>query len=254
MRSVAQFFTIAGYELIDAFRSKRAIILLILYLMGSIGASLVFINVLHKIERQTVEAMGLTPSDEPGATTRTLWKSKHFEKMMIGLVGDKELAQRLLSIPPVSLFYSWLALTFTPLLVMLMASSRIAEDVSTASVRFVLFRTSRSTWCLGKFAGQSLMLAVALLLSGLGTWGHRMDSNEIFRSRPSGLAHWALFLKGVGLCHGVPWTWTWRVAGVSFPHSCNGHGAAEYDPPQHHCRHLQLLCSQRKPGTLGYTA
>jgi len=187
----AKFFTVTCYEFVDAFRSKRAIILLILYLMGSIGACLIFINVLHKVEVEMVEAIGLTASDNPGTTTRTLWKSKHFEDMMASMLDDRELAQQLLSIPPIALFYSWLVLTFTPFLVVLLASSRIAEEVSTASVRFQLFRTSRATWCMGKLTGQALLLMLALLMSGVGTWIVAWLRMKYFDAGP---AAWFIFL------------------------------------------------------------
>ena len=39
-----QFFCVTAYELIDAFRSRRAMILLTLYLLGSVASSLFFIH------------------------------------------------------------------------------------------------------------------------------------------------------------------------------------------------------------------
>jgi len=75
-----------------------------------------------------------------------------------------------LAIPPLALFYGWLSFAFTPVLVMLTASTRIAEEIATGSVRFVMFRASRSQWCLGKFAGQTVQIFGALLLSAAGAW------------------------------------------------------------------------------------
>lgn len=167
-RPLTQFITVAAYELVDAIRSWRAIVLLVLYLLGSVVSCVFFIKVLHKVEVDLVESMGLTASSEPGRTTRVLWESKDFRKIVTRLVGNRELAEQLLSVPPIVLFYSWLSLTFAPLLVMMLASSRIAEEVYTSSIRYVLFRTERSTWILGKLTGQAIMLAVALLLSGAG--------------------------------------------------------------------------------------
>lgn len=161
---------VAGHELTDAFRSRRALVLLVLFLLGSVGSTLLFIQVLHAIEVEVVTAMGLTPSDEPGGTTAVLWESDAFRDLVAALVGNHELADRLLSVPPVALFFGWLALTFTPLLVILLTSPRIAEDIGALTARFDLTRVDRATWCLGRMGGQAVMLAAALLLSAAGTW------------------------------------------------------------------------------------
>ena len=165
-----QIRIVAANELADAVRSRRAIVLLFLYLAGSAAACALFVHVLHRIEIRLVETMGLTPSDTPGSATRTLWQSSHFRQILGDLVGDRALARRLLDLPPLAIFYGWLAFTFTPLLVMLLSTPRIAEEVGTASVRFVLFRTSRGSWCGGKYVGQAALLFVALLASALGAW------------------------------------------------------------------------------------
>jgi len=79
------------------------------------------------------------------------------------------------------LFYGWLSCAFTPLLVMLTSSARIAEEIASGSVRFLMFRTARRHWCLGKFLGQALQVLGALLLSAVGAWiigSFRMKSFE----------------------------------------------------------------------------
>ena len=53
---------------------------------------------------------------------------------------------------------------------MVSCSSRVAEDVGSGAVRFVLYRTSRLAWCLGKFVGQALQVLFALLLGAVGAW------------------------------------------------------------------------------------
>ncbi len=165
-----QFGTVTANELVDSVRSRRALVLLFLYLVGAIVGCALFIQVLHKVEVKLVESIGLTASSDPGEVTRTLWESSNFRHIMEELVGDDKLAAQLLDVPPLGIFYGWLSFFFTPLLVVLMSSPRIAEEVSTASVRFVLFRTRRSTWCAGKYAGQAVLLLGALSLSALGAW------------------------------------------------------------------------------------
>jgi len=210
MRLLRQFLIVTRHEIVDAFRSKRAITLILLYLLGAIAACNLFVYSLHKIENELVEAMGLVPYDEAGGATRVLWKSQHFRNMLTGLVGDGDLTAQLLSIPPLAIFFGWVALSFTPLLVILMSTSRIAEEVGTSSARFVLFRTTRGTWCCGKFAGQAVLLLSALLLSAVAAWIVgiiRMPSFDPVHSFTAimfyGLKAWVYSLSYLGLALGV---------------------------------------------------
>lgn len=181
MKSGAGLFWVARQEMADSIRSRRVWVFLLLYLAGSVAATLLFLNVLQKMEAQLVQTLGLHPAAETGGVTATLWKSDAFRRMMTHLIGDSRLAESLLSIPPLALFWGWLGLTFGPLLVTLTASVRIAEEVWTGSVRFVLFRTTRWIWVLGKFCGQAAQLLLAFLVSAAGAWivgAVRMDSFE----------------------------------------------------------------------------
>lgn len=210
MRVFLQFLIVTRHEIVDAFRSKRAITLILLYLLGSIAACNLFVYSLHRIEDELVEAMGLVPYGEAGGVTRALWNSDHFRHMLTGLIGDRELAVQLLSIPPLAIFFGWVALSFTPLLVILMSTPRIAEEVGTSSARFVLFRTTRGSWCCGKFAGQSVLLLSALLLSAVAAWVVgliRMPSFDQVHSLTAilsyGLKAWVYAIAYIGLALGV---------------------------------------------------
>lgn len=184
-------WTLIRHELEDSVRSRRVIVLGLLYVAGSVAGALLFVTVLHKVERQVAESLGVTVAAGTGSVTATLWKSVGFRHLLTSLAGSESLAVSLLRYPPLALFYGWLSFTFTPALVMLTSSARIAEEVWSGSARFVLFRVSRLHWCLGKFAGQALQLLGALLLSAAGAWvvgWLRMKSFE-----PSATA-WAMLL------------------------------------------------------------
>lgn len=163
-------FIIARQELDDSVRSRRAAVVLILYLAGAMLACNGFISAIHKVESQLTEALSLQAAATPGAVTDALWESARFRRMVISLVGDRETAMEMLSVPPIALIYGWLAFMFIPALVMLCTSSRIADEVAGGSCRFVLLRTSRPAWCIGKFVGQSLLVVLALALSAVGAW------------------------------------------------------------------------------------
>ncbi len=161
---------VARQEWADAFRSRRAIVLLVLYFAGALAATLIFIKVLHHVENQVESAVGISQSRQAGASTSALWRSHSFRQVLIGLAGDEALARDLLSLPPLALFYGWLSFAFTPLLVILLSSARIAEEVWSGSVRFALFRVPRGSWVFGKLTGQAAQLLVALLASGAAAW------------------------------------------------------------------------------------
>ena len=79
-----------------------------------------------------------------------------------------------------------------------------------ASSRFVLFRTTRGIWCCGKFAGQAVLLLVALLLSGLAAWVVGVIRMATFASLDTGvkilifsLKAWVYSLSYLGLALGV---------------------------------------------------
>ena len=142
----------------------------VLYLLGAAAATALFITFLHSVEKELMHTIGLTESRQAGGTTTALWKSASFQNTLTSLLGDRKLAENLLAVPPLGLFYGWLAFAFTPVLVMLTSSTRVAEEVQSGSVRYVMFRAARSHWCIGKFVGQAVQVLVALLLSAASAW------------------------------------------------------------------------------------
>jgi len=140
--------TLAGHELADSVRSRRVIVMMLLYLIGAMAGTALFISALQKIEGQLVQSLGLAAPNNTGSVTATLWKSDSFREILVHLVGDRALANHLLAVPPLALFYGWLSFAFCPVLVMLTSSTRVAEEI----------------------AGQAVQIFGALLLSALGAW------------------------------------------------------------------------------------
>lgn len=168
--SSRNLFLTAGYEFLDAMRSRRALVLFLLYFAGSVVACNMFVEVMRQVEKEVLQTLQLSSTDAVGSVTQTIWETDLFRNMVHGMVHDRQLADHLVNTPPMALFYGWLSFTFAPLFIMLMASTRIAEELGSGSARFVLFRSSLFSWCLGKYLGQALVLFPALLLSGLGAW------------------------------------------------------------------------------------
>lgn len=161
---------VAWNELTDSIRSRRVWVVTLLYLVCALWATKLFVDALLVMETELAQSLGLAAPQQAGGVTASVWQSASFRRMLKEVLRDEALVEHLLGVPPLALFYGWLALTLTPLLVMLTASTRIAEEVASGSVRFVMFRTARGPWVLGKFVGQALQILGALLVSAAGTW------------------------------------------------------------------------------------
>ncbi len=188
--------TLTRHELEDSVRSRRVIVLSLLYVAGSTAATLLFVAILQKVERQLAESLGVTVASGTGSVTATLWKSDGFRHILTSLAGSESLATTLLRVPPLALFYGWLSFTFAPALVMLTSTARISEEVWSGSARFVLFRTSRLHWCLGKFAGQAVQILGALLLSAAGAWLVGLLRMKSFEPAATALAMLGFVMRG----------------------------------------------------------
>lgn len=170
MNGLRQIWRVARYEWFDAMHSRRALVVLLLYMAAAVCTMHWSINLLHRMENELVSMLQLPQSEQAGVVSTTLWKSKQFQRMMKNITQNDMVLQDLTGKHPVELIYAWFAFFYTPMLVVLVAGNRIAEDIGSGAVRYVIFRTSRACWSIGKFAGQVLMIGLSLLLSGIGAY------------------------------------------------------------------------------------
>ncbi len=170
MRRIKDVYIVAIADLRDSFRSRRAILWIFFFLLASIIASSIFVYSISRIEMELAKAMHVSTESTPGTVTTSIWESDTFFHMMSNLLGDAELARSLIQTPPLALFYGWFILAAAPILIMMLSSESISIDVSSGAARFVLFRTSKLSWCLGKALGQAVLLLAALLVGGVYIW------------------------------------------------------------------------------------
>jgi ABC-type transport system involved in multi-copper enzyme maturation permease subunit len=201
----------AAYEFTDAIRSRRAIVLFVIYFAGAMVAANVFIQAVQAVEQEVLKTLRVSSTDSVGTVTQTVWDTNTFRQIVAQLVGDDELAGHLVNTSPIALFYGWLSVTFAPLLMVLISTTRVAEEVGSGSARFVLFRTSLFSWCMGKYLGQALLLLPALLLSGAGAWLAASLRLSAFDAGPAALQILAFSLKAVV----YTWTFLGLAIGVS---------------------------------------
>lgn len=179
---------VAGFDLLESLRSRKALVLISLYALGSLGGSAIFIRILVAIQERLEEELGRA------VDMKQLLESPGMARVAGALTGDPEVAKAIVAIPPMALFYGWLAMNFVPLLALFTSSDAIAGDVSSGAVRFSLFRTDRLSWALGKLAGQTVLMAVGVLVGAAACWGTGMLWLE---AMPAGnTAYWLLRISG----------------------------------------------------------
>ena len=170
MKALRDIGLVAVHEGLDALRSRRALVVLLLYMAAALCNMHWSINLLHRLENELATALQLPASERAGVISTALWKSKPFQRMMRQMTPNDLVLQDITGKHPAELIYAFFAFFYTPLLVVLVAGNRIAEEIGSGSVRYTIVRISRAGWSVGKFLGQTMMIGLALLLSGLGAY------------------------------------------------------------------------------------
>ncbi len=170
MRSLRDALVVAAFDLGESLRSRKVLVLLVLYVAGAVGSTVLFTEVLQDVEEELAEQLLVARTDTPGSLTQAVMESPELLRVLTRLVRDEALARALVRVPPIALLYGWVTLTFAPIFVVLTSSETIASEVATGSVRFALARTDRAGWALGKLLGQATLLAVGVFLGGIAAW------------------------------------------------------------------------------------
>ncbi len=179
---------VAEFDLLESLRSRKAIVLLSLYLVGALGASGIFIRVLTAIREQLEEDIG------HAIDVRQLMESPGMARMVGTLTGDTAVGNAIVAIPPMALFYGWLAMNFVPLLVLFTSADAVSGDLASGAIRFSLFRTDRMSWAVGKLIGQAALMAVGVLVGAAACW---VTGVIWLDDMPAGqTAYWLLRISG----------------------------------------------------------
>ncbi|MDZ4197672.1 MAG: ABC transporter permease subunit, partial [Kiritimatiellia bacterium] len=157
-------------EMSDALRSRRAAVVLLLYLAAATLTMNGSLSLLQRLESELASVLQLPASAEPGVVTQALWKSERFRNMVARAAGSTSLVAELVGLSPIVLIYAGLAFFYTPFLAVLVAAPRLSEDLSHGSVRFVVSRAPRGAWSAGKGLAQVGLIAFSLLMGAAGAW------------------------------------------------------------------------------------
>ncbi len=166
MMDLKKVTTVARFELVEALRSKLVVVLVLLYGGGALIGSRIFLGLLSTAEETARTALAEQMHVDPSTLPQDLIREKAMP-WIVGLVQDEATRQQLLDMDPLSIFFGFAALKSVTILVLLISTTSIVQDVSTGATRFVLFRCDRLSWALGKTAGQALLLASGLALAAI---------------------------------------------------------------------------------------
>ena len=184
---------VAGHELTEALGSRRVLIFALLFVGGAVAGTLAFVNALEVVEAGLAKTLAVSQATKPGAMTQELMRSPEFLRMLRRLVRDAALARELASMPPLSLFYGWLGLTFMPVLVMLTAAESVSSELARGSLRFSLVRTERYAFSAGKLTGQTLLMLAGAMTGAAAVWLTGYCTLSSFE--PGRTALWLLLLS-----------------------------------------------------------
>lgn len=177
MKQFVKLWAVARFELLEAFRSRLLVVVLALYGAAAAMGSLVFLRVMAAAEdaarRALTGSLGIPEAQLPDDLVRS-----HALPIASSLVGDAAIRQELLRMPPIAIFYGYMALVVVALLVLVTSAGAVASDLAAGASRFVLFRCDRLTWTLGKLLGHEIVLAIGLccgaVLTGVvASWHQR---------------------------------------------------------------------------------
>ena len=202
---------VALFELAAAVRTRRAIVLVALYLAWSLLGMSGAITALGKMEDRLAEILQVEKVEgKSGVVSAALWKSKPFQQLVRSVVGDSLIYDDIVGKHPAELIYAWIVFLAVPLLTVLVATRRVAEEVKSGAAKYMLLRVTRLEWTLGKYLGIALMMLAGLLVGAIAAWivaAFRLSGADIPALLPAmivwSVKAWFLSLAWLGLALGV---------------------------------------------------
>jgi len=185
---------VAGFDLYESLRSRKALALILIYVVIAMGATALFASAVNRVFAQMAEQVGTEMVDK-------VMESDEMLRLVTRMTaGDEALAKELLRIPLIALFYQVVITTFMPLIMVLTSSDAISGEIATGSARFALFRVDRAGWAIGKLLGQTLLMLVGILVGALACWG--MGMAQLDRIDAANSLYWLMRMSLRGAFYG----------------------------------------------------
>lgn len=185
-----------------AIRSRRVLVVTLLFVAVAALVMYATLAFFSALEQAVAESLSLPDSASPGSMAAALWQSPPFLRAMRHFARGSLVFDDLVGRHPVHLAYAFFMFNVVPLLTLLMAAPRIADDVRGGSARYFLMRVTRTEWTLGKFLGESWLLAAAMGVGTLAAWA--MALIELPPAEAAGLLP--------GICEWMVRAWVYAFA------------------------------------------
>lgn len=162
---------VALYEAGEATRTRLLQVGLLAYLGGIGFFNALLILILREVEQEAAQALGVLPTERPGAMLSQLQAEGKLDDLVQFLAGDQAGdVRQLLAEPLLCLWATAGAMVLLPSLLVFSSSGTVATEIRSRSIRYLACRTGRLQIVLGKMVGQTGFAAVALAAGGVLTW------------------------------------------------------------------------------------
>ena len=172
-----KLWIVARFELLEAIRSRLFVVAMVLYGATATLGSYVFLKTVEAAEATVRRSLAVNLHIDASNLSPHLIREKALP-MFASFVEDEAIRQELLRMPPLTIFYGYMAQHLVVLLVLVISAGTMAADVSSGTARYALFRCDRLTWATGKLLGQEAVLAAGLIVGALlaGAVGLSLDA------------------------------------------------------------------------------
>lgn len=202
-RSMQDVLLIARFELLRALRTRRALAMVLTWLVVCVGGAVLFVQGLAEAEEAVAATLGVPPARWPGTLTEQLRESDGVRRVLRAVTGDAAAVDDVARWPFLAIFNLWLGLLLVPFLAALQASEAVAPDVASRAIRYELLRTGRGEIVAGRLLGQLGLMAVAVAVSLAGVW--TVGMTMMARQSPFELAYGLVALGGRSVVFALPY-------------------------------------------------
>ena len=136
MTAVARIVRVAIADIGTSLRSRRAIVMILLFAAVSALISYALVSAFAAIEREVVAALGLPAADNPCAVSATLWKSKPFMRFASGVAGGNLVFADIIGRHPLVLAYAFFMFSTVAILTLLVSAPKIADEIRSGAARY----------------------------------------------------------------------------------------------------------------------
>ena len=196
---------VALYELMAALKTRRALIVTLVYLAFSALGAYIYVAGIKALEDTLINAMIAQGADAlSAASTISMVEEEAYQKIIAFFVGTEiERINPSLLRSPLLPPFMWGSLTFLPFLILLTGFDHVVSDVHSRSIRYSLLRVSRTELLLGKTLGQIILLASVTIISSiflLLAAAVQLESFSIIDTAPALALAW-LEIMPFGFCY-----------------------------------------------------